>query len=114
MNTLIDSDLSTADDDIIRRAQRRLALIKTFYGHLAIYVGVNALLHVINLVTTQRYWAMWPLLGWGIAIAVQAAATFDWPARLLAPDWEQRKLRQLIEDERQKTPIQPERWPPVR
>jgi hypothetical protein len=98
---------AASEHEIARRAHRRLAMIKAFYGHLAIYVAVNTLLHVINLVNGHRYWAIWPLLGWGIAIAIQAASTFEWPMRLLAPDWEQRKLNQLMDTERRRAGITP-------
>jgi hypothetical protein len=48
-----------------------------FYRHLAVYVVVNLLLVVINLVTWQDYfWAVWPLLGWGIGIAIHALRAF--------------------------------------
>jgi len=97
------------EHEIMRRAQRRLAVIKAFYGHLAVYIAVNTMLHLINLFGSRHYWAIWPLLGWGIAIAIQAASTFDWPLRLLAPDWEQRKLRQLMDAERRRTGIDPPR-----
>ena len=48
-----------------------------FYRHLAVYVVVNLLLVVINLVTSRDYfWAMWPLLGWGIGLAFHALRVF--------------------------------------
>jgi len=48
-----------------------------FYRHLAVYVAVNLLLVVINLVTSRGYfWAIWPLLGWGIGIAIHALRVF--------------------------------------
>ncbi len=94
-----------AEFEIARRAHRRLAMLKAFYHHLAVYIGVNTLLHLINLVNGHRYWAIWPLLGWGIAIAIQAASAFEWPLRLLAPDWEQRKLQQLMAAERRRPPM---------
>jgi len=107
-----------SEDEIARRAHRRLARLKAFYGHLTVYVVVNIMLHAINLFGGgRRYWAIWPLLGWGIAIALQAAATFDWPMRLLSPDWEDRKLREFAEAERRRagaiTPTQPPAPPPA-
>lgn len=106
------SAAGTSEHEILHRAQRRLAVIKAFYGHLAVYVAVNTMLHLINLFGSRHYWAIWPLLGWGIAIAIQAASTFDWPLRLLAPDWEQRKLRQLMDAERRRTGSAPPAVPP--
>ena len=107
-----------SEDEIARRAHRRLARLKAFYGHLTVYVAVNIMLHAINLLGSgRRYWAIWPLLGWGIAIALQAAATFDWPMRLLSPDWEERKLREYAEAERRRagavTPTLPPTPPPA-
>ncbi|MGL4552510.1 MAG: 2TM domain-containing protein [Gemmataceae bacterium] len=51
-----------------------------FYIHLANYLIVNALLVVINLLTSpDRLWFYWPVLGWGIGIAFHAAAVFVLP-----------------------------------
>jgi hypothetical protein len=102
-------DLS--EDDIRRRARRRLIRVKAFYSHLVVYAAVNALLHLINLVNGHRYWAIWPLLGWAIAVAIQAASTFQWPAQFLGPDWEARKLREYADAERRRVGITP---PPER
>lgn len=48
-------------------AERREA----FRDHLIPYVSVNAFLHVINFLTSRdSYWAIYPLLGWGIGLAI--------------------------------------------
>ena len=57
------------------RAQRRRA---GFTSHLYSYLGVNALLILINLLTPGPWWVQWPILGWGIGLffhyrGVQAA-----------------------------------------
>lgn len=101
------------EDEIARRAHRRLIRLKAFYGHLAIYVMVNTMLHAINLASGRRYWAIWPLLGWGIAIVVQAATTFGWPGRLLSPDWEERKLREFAAVERRRAAATAPAKPPA-
>ncbi len=57
------------------RAARQLFRDQGFLIHIAAYVAVNALLIVINLVTTPgKYWFWWPLLGWGLGIAGHAFA----------------------------------------
>ena len=113
MATYLDATVPPSEDEIARRAHRRLVQLKAFYSHLAVYLAVNTMLHVINLMTSGRYWAIWPLLGWGVAIALQAAATFDWPMRLLAPDWEDRKLRHLMDAERRRAGILAPTRPPA-
>ena len=50
-------------------AGRRLFDDRGFVIHCAAYLAVNALLIVINLVTTPAtYWFYWPLLGWGLGV----------------------------------------------
>jgi hypothetical protein len=46
-----------------------------------IYVLVNSLLVVIWAVTNEGtyFWPMWPLLGWGIGLAMHAWDTFRRP-----------------------------------
>ena len=61
------------DKEAYERAAKRVEAKLEFYRHLAIYIAVNILLIIINLVTsTETLWFIWPLLGWGIGIAVHA------------------------------------------
>lgn len=65
-----------ADDREVRARSRAEAKFG-FYKHLAAYVAVNLLLIVINLATWPgNFWAIWPLIGWGIAIAIHALIVF--------------------------------------
>ena len=48
-----------------------------FLIHLFVYLAVNALLVVVNLLTTpDYYWFLLPLVGWGLALAAHAYAVF--------------------------------------
>jgi len=48
-----------------------------FRIHLAAYILVNALLIAINLLLTpDRLWFYWPLLGWGIGIIAHGTAEY--------------------------------------
>jgi hypothetical protein len=54
------------DRDRYERARRRVREIRAFYLHVAVFVAVNILLHVINFVAAPKvYWAFWPLFGLG-------------------------------------------------
>jgi hypothetical protein len=45
--------------------------------HLFVYVAVNALLIVVNLLTTPGYyWFLFPLIGWGLLLAAHGYAAF--------------------------------------
>ena len=70
------------------RADRHGRRLEGFYVHLAAYDGVNAVLVGINLFTSPDvFWAIWPLLGWGVKIAGHAVAVFGIPGRA---DWRER------------------------
>jgi hypothetical protein len=81
------------------RAQRRLAAEKGFYIHLTTYVIVIGFLFLINAMTGSKWWFVWPALGWGVGLLVHAAAAFGLVG-LIGHDWEERRLRELIEQER--------------
>ncbi|HIE14039.1 TPA: 2TM domain-containing protein [Candidatus Bathyarchaeota archaeon] len=57
-----------------QRALREVRIEKAkreFSIHLIVYVIVNVMLIVINLMYTPKYiWFFYPLLGWGIGIAI--------------------------------------------
>ncbi|MEH3092796.1 MAG: 2TM domain-containing protein [Agrobacterium cavarae] len=77
-------------------AFERVRKIKKFYLHVAQYVLVIATLVVINLVTSPHYfWAIWPALGWGVALAMNGMTTFDLVPFLNAA-WERKKVEDYL------------------
>ena len=93
---------STVPDDRDRyeRARRRVREIRAFYVHLAVFVAVNIVLHGINLVTAPKvYWAVWPLLGWGIGVLAHGLTTYRW-VPFVGQEWEERKIRELMDKDR--------------
>ena len=60
-----------------QKAKKRVEAKIGFFIHLAVYVGVNILLIIINLLTsTQELWFKWPLIGWGIGVFFHALGVF--------------------------------------
>ncbi|NER16577.1 2TM domain-containing protein [Spongiivirga citrea] len=52
-----------------QKAKKKVRARLGFKVHLAVYIAVNAILISINLINSPDYlWAIWPLMGWGIAI----------------------------------------------
>ena len=65
------------DQEAYQRAKKRVETKIGFYIHLAVYVGVNILLILINLSKTPEYlWFRWPLIGWGIGIFFHGMSVF--------------------------------------
>ncbi len=59
------------------KAKKRVEAKLGFYIHLAIYIAVMTLLVVINLTTApDPFWAIWPLIGWGIAVLAHGLSVF--------------------------------------
>jgi len=70
------------NEETYKRARRRVDAKIGFYIHLAVYVGVNVLLIIINLLTSPQYlWFIWPAMGWGIGVFFHGMATFIFSGR---------------------------------
>jgi hypothetical protein len=67
---------------LLQRTSRREAIFTDkrksgFLIHLFVYLAVNALLIVVNLLYSPGYyWFLFPLVGWGVALAAHAYAAF--------------------------------------
>jgi hypothetical protein len=69
--------MNMENQEAYQRAKRRAEAKIGFYIHLAVYVGVNILLIIINLSTSpQHIWFKWPLLGWGIGLFFHGMSIF--------------------------------------
>lgn len=78
MNTTYTSQPTRADlssHDIERLARRRAGAKLGWFIHAAVFVCVNALLVTISL-ASGKPWAIFPLAGWGLGLAVHGAAVW--------------------------------------
>jgi len=89
--------------DRYAQARRRVREIRAFYLHVAVFVAVNILLHLINVVATPTvYWAFWPLFGWGIGLLAHGLATYRW-IPFVGKELEKRKIQELMDKDRRDT-----------
>lgn len=83
-----------------QKARDRVQEIKGFYAHVAMYLLANLVLVVLNLATLRKndgiIWFVWPLVGWGVVLAVHAISVFG-IGRFLGRDWEDRRIRQELD-----------------
>ena len=85
------------EDRIEYQARRRTRVKMGWFIHATVYVAVNAGLAAIAAVT-DRNWAIYPALGWGLGLAIHGVVVFiatgggGLQARLL--ESERRKLRE--------------------
>ena len=83
-------------EDKLNRAKKRVSELKSFYKHFFIYIIVMGVLFIIDWRDHGNWWFFWPLLGWGIGITFHAVSTFG-VFGVFGRDWEERKIKQLIE-----------------
>jgi steroid 5-alpha reductase family enzyme len=63
------------DDSIESRAARRVRRKMGFLIHAFVFVVVNAGLFAINALTGEPRWAHFPLMGWGLGLAIHGIVT---------------------------------------
>ena len=66
------------DQEKYKKAEKIVEAKLGFFRHLIVYLGVNALLLIINLITSpQELWFQWPLIGWGIGLFFHGVGVFS-------------------------------------
>ncbi|MFL9844293.1 2TM domain-containing protein [Flavobacterium rhizosphaerae] len=84
-------------------AKKKVKKIKSFYYHLTCYCIIIPIIIFANLMfDPQFHWFWFSLLGWGTGLLIHGLTTFDF-LPFLGRDWEERKLKELIEKEQHKT-----------
>jgi hypothetical protein len=71
------TNTDVSEDELRRRAVKRLQAKAGFWTHLAVYLAVNAFLVMIWFFTgTGFFWPIFPIAGWGIGVAASAWDAF--------------------------------------
>ncbi len=90
------AELESAEMPQAMAIRQQVRKERGFYIHATVFVAVMALLFAIDHFTSPgKYWVQWPLLGWGIWVALHALAVFGGFSPLGA-DWECRKVEERL------------------
>ena len=85
------TNTDAAEDELRRRAVKRLRAKAGFWTHLAVYLAVNGFLVLIWFFTGAGFfWPIFPIAGWGIGIAANA-----WDAYGREPVTQERIQREM-------------------
>jgi len=85
------------DQERLLDAKRRVARLKGFYLHAAIFAVVLLGLAGLNAWMGQPYWVLWVFLGWGIGVIGHAIGVFGQHTGFMT-GWEARKIKQYMNE----------------
>ena len=80
-------------------AKEKVNKIRGFYASLIMYCIAMPSFIILNIKTSPNYyWFYFPMIGWGFGLLIQGLNAFK-NNLFLGRDWEQRKLKQFLEEE---------------
>ncbi len=94
--------MNQQQSEAYNKAKSRVKEIKGFYNHLAVFLIVNAVIAGIVWYYDGPIWftLLFATGGWAIGLLAHLMKTFQWNP-FLSSNWEQRKLKELLEKEDQ-------------
>ncbi|MFA1820925.1 2TM domain-containing protein [Virgibacillus oceani] len=87
------------DTEKYKRARKRVENLKAFYIHLTMYMIINTMLLLMNIVTNpSELWFYYPLIGWGVGLAAHGLSVFS--SGFFGQEWEERKIKEYMDKDK--------------
>ncbi len=81
-----------------KKARKKVKAKKKFYQHLSTYLVFCVFFFLLNYFTGEGWWFYWPILGWGIGVALNYINVFGLPGFPTDdPDWEEMEMEKELE-----------------
>ncbi|WP_282056493.1 2TM domain-containing protein [Maribacter luteus] len=96
--TIMETQQTYIHDKRYEKAKEHVEKLKGFYGNLAAYCIVIPCLAILNYNTTGFPWIIFPTIGWGFGVAIHGMEVFGYNP-LWGKSWEEKKLRQFMDDD---------------
>ncbi|MFY7811229.1 MAG: 2TM domain-containing protein [Flavobacterium sp.] len=98
-------NISQIEIEKYNRAKKRVESIRGFYSHLLVYIVINIMLLVVfaqnkTLETFLSFRTFSTAISWGIGLIAHALGVFGYNL-FLGKEWEDRKMKELIEKYKQ-------------
>ncbi len=101
----------TQEDRYIR-AKKKFQAIKGFYWHLVVFIAVNGFSTVSKVMRNMAngesfidaFWDMGTFfiwVPWGLGLAIHGIVVFDVFSLVIGKGWEERKIQEYMEDDKQ-------------
>lgn len=82
------------ENEQYQQARKRVKEKKKFYNHLSVYLVMGGFFFGVNYFSSPGiWWFYWPMLGWGIGLAMQYLKVFGLTAAGIGTkEWEEREI----------------------
>ena len=96
--------MDPTDFKIYQEARRKVRERKRFYSHLMSWFICSVFFILLNLFTSDYFWAVFPILGWGIGVAFHGLRVFgidygeEWEERQIEKEMDRLKKKKYFED----------------
>jgi len=80
------------------RAKKKVENLKAFYIHLIVFILVNTMFVIINVLNYEaagHWWFVYPLIGWGVGLVAHGISVSSFG--IFGPNWEEKKIKQYME-----------------
>lgn len=67
---------AAADDELLRRARKRVDRKVGFYVHALVFVLVNGGMWMASQLFGHGRWGFWPVWGWALGLSIHGIVTF--------------------------------------
>lgn len=81
------------------KARKKVREKRKFYTHFMTWGAMSIFFILLNLFTSDYFWAIFPILSWGIALAIHGIRVFSIN---YGDDWEEREIIKEMDRLRQK------------
>jgi hypothetical protein len=71
----MDKQQNLQADELDRLARKRASAKMGWYIHAIVYIAVNLMMAALSAMS-ERHWAVFPALGWGLGLAIHGAVVF--------------------------------------
>lgn len=86
--------------ELYEHARNRVKVRKKFYSHVTSWVVLSVFFILLNLATTDYFWAIFPILAWGIGVAFHGIQVFtnEWEDSEIEREYERLKKRRQAQN----------------
>lgn len=86
------------EEELYHYARKRVKRRRKFYSHLIAWVVMSVFFILLNLATSDYFWAIFPILGWGIGVAFHGIQIFtnEWEDSEIDREYERLKKRKSM------------------